>query len=274
TFLSYLPSSVWEAAPCITPDDDPGRRDEELLTVVPVNRRQLYDMREILARVLDTNSLFEMGATYGKALITMLARIDGIPVAVMANDPWIYAGAIDADAAEKMTRFVDLADTFHLPVVNFVDNPGFLVGADPESRGTIRKGVRALSAVYQARTPWCSIIIRKAFGVAGAGHTDHTRACPRYAWPSGEWGSLPIEGGVEAAYKRQIAAADDPDAMRRELEEQLAALRDPLLTAEVFGVEEIIDPRETRPLLVEFVRRAYQNIKNGGLGPTSRGMRP
>jgi propionyl-CoA carboxylase beta chain len=214
-----------------------------------------------------------MGRFFGRPLVTGLARLDGVPIGVMANDPAFAAGAIDAAAAEKMTRFVDLCDTFRLPVVNFVDNPGFLVGVEAERRGTIRKGVRALAAVYQATVPWCSIIVRKAFGVAGAGHSNHTRSSPRYAWPSGEWGSLPIEGGVEAAYKRQIQAADDPDALRRELEENLATLRDPILTAEAFGVEEIVDPRETRPLLVEFARRAVEIVAAEPKGPRGRGMR-
>ena len=173
-----------------------------------------------------------------------------------------------------MTRFVDLCDTFRLPVVNFVDNPGFLVGIEAEKRGTIRKGVRALAAVYQATTPWCSVIVRKAFGVAGAGHSNHTRSSPRYAWPSGEWGSLPIEGGVEAAYKRQLQASEDPDKLRQELEDKLASLRDPILTAEAFGVEEIIDPRDTRPLLVDWARRAYEIISSETRGPKARGMRP
>jgi acetyl-CoA carboxylase carboxyltransferase component len=192
----------------------------------------------------------------------------------MANDPAFLAGSIDAAAAEKMMRFVDLCDTFRLPVVNFVDNPGFLIGIDAEKQGTIRKGVRALAAVYQATTPWCSIIVRKAYGVAGAGHSNHTRSSPRYAWPSGEWGSLPIEGGVQAAYKRQLQEADDPDKLRAELEEELASLRDPILTAEAFGIEEIIDPRETRPLLIEFARRAYEIVEAEARGPKSRGMRP
>jgi acetyl-CoA carboxylase carboxyltransferase component len=215
-----------------------------------------------------------MGRYFGRPLVTGFARLDGIPVGVMANDPRFAAGAINADAGEKMLRFVDLCDTFHLPVVNFVDNPGFLIGTDAERRGTIRKGVRALAAVFQATIPWCSIIVRKAYGVAGAGHSNHTRSSPRYAWPSGEWGSLPIEGGVEAAYKRVIAASPDPDAKRRELEAGLESLRDPILTAEAFGVEELIDPRNTRPLLIEWVRRAYQIVQAEPRGPKARGMRP
>jgi acetyl-CoA carboxylase carboxyltransferase component len=273
-FLSYLPSSVWEAPPLREPNDDPDRREEALLDAVPRDRRKVYDMRRILELTLDRDSFFETGRYFGRPLITGLARVDGIPLGVMANDPAFMAGSIDASAAEKMTRFVDLCDTFRLPVVNFVDNPGFLVGIEGERAGTIRKGVRALAAVYQASVPWCSIIVRKVFGVAGAGHTNHTRANTRYAWPSAEWGSLPIEGGVEAAYKRQIQASDDPDRLRAEIEERLSSLRDPLLTAEVFGIEEIIDPRDTRPLLVEFARRGYEIIERETRGPKSRGMRP
>ena len=273
-FLSYLPSSVWEAPPRVEPEDDPERREESLLAIIPRDRRKVYDTRKLVGLVLDRGSFFEMGRHFGRPLVTGFARLDGIPVGVMANDPRFGAGSIDAEAGEKMSRFVDLCDTFHLPVVNFVDNPGFMVGVEAEKRGTIRKGVRALTAVYQASVPWCSVIVRKAFGVAGAGHHDFSRASPRYAWPSGEWGSLPIEGGVEAAFKRVIAASEDPEAKRRELEAELESLRDPLLTAEVFGVEEIIDPRDTRPLLVAFARRAFEIVQAGPRGPKARGMRP
>lgn len=272
-FLSYLPASVWEAPPCAAPEDDPERREEALLSLVPRDRRKPYDARKLLDLVLDRGSVFETGRYFGRPLVTALARLDGVPVGVLANDPRHAAGAIDADAAEKMTRFVDLCDTFGLPVVHFVDNPGFLVGEQAERRGTIRRGVRALSAVYQARVPWASVLVRKCFGVAGAGHRDHTRGSLRFAWPSGEWGSLPIEGGVEAAYKRQIDAAEDPDALRAELEEKLSSLRSPLLTAEAFGVDDIVDPRETRPLLVEWVRRAAELVAQGR-GPRARGLRP
>ena len=273
-FLSYLPSSVWEAPPLEEPTDDPDRREEALISIVPRDRRKVYDMRAILELVLDQGSFFEMARHFGPSLITGLGRIDGVAVGVMANDPSFLAGSIDAAASEKMARFVDFWDTFRLPIVNFVDNPGFLVGIEAEKQGTIRKGVRALAAVYQATTPWCSIIVRKAFGVAGAGHTNAARMSTRYAWPSGEWGSLPIEGGVEAAYKRQIQASDDPDKLREELEASLASLRDPILTAEVFGVEEIIDPRDTRSLLVEFARRAYEIVESETRGPKARGLRP
>jgi acetyl-CoA carboxylase carboxyltransferase component len=195
-FLSYLPSSVWELPPRTSADDDPERREEALLSLVPRERRRPHDARKLVELVVDRGSVFEMGRHFGRPLLTALARLDGIPVGVVANDPRQKGAAMDADAAAKMARFVDLCDTFHLPVVNFVDNPGFEIGVESERRGTIRHGVRALFAVYQASVPWCSILVRRCFGVAGAGHGAHHRLNLRYAWPSAEWGSLPIEGGV------------------------------------------------------------------------------
>jgi len=272
-FLSYLPASVFELPPVSECDDPPDRREEELLQIVPRNRRKPHDLRRILALVLDRSSFFEISPRFGRSLVTGLARLAGRPVGVMGNDPRWLGGAIDGAASDKMVRFVDLCDTFHLPVVNFVDNPGFLVGVAGEKAGTIRRGARAIFSVYQASVPWCSILVRRVFGVAGAAHGNHSRLNLRYAWPSGEWGSLPIEGGVEAAYKRDIAASADPDGLRRELEEKLGAMRSPFRTAEIFGVEEIIDPRDTRPLLCDWVETAYRLLP-GELGEKTRGMRP
>ena len=181
---------------------------------MPRDRRKVYDMRRILKSVVDTDSLFEMGRKFGGSVITALARLDGWPVAVMASDPYFYGGGWTADAAQKVARFVDLANTFHLPVVHLVDVPGFVIGPEAEKAGTIRQGARALAAIYQAKVPWCSVIIRKVFGVAGAGHTPHTRLHYRYAWPSGDWGSLPVEGGIEAAYRAELDAAPDREKLR------------------------------------------------------------
>jgi acetyl-CoA carboxylase carboxyltransferase component len=251
-FLSYMPSSVYDLPPRGAPAADPDRRDEWLIEAVPKDRRKVYDMRKILRSIFDQDSFFEIGKMSGRSVITGLARLDGWPVAVLASDPRFYGGAWTADASIKVTRFVDLAETFHLPVVHFVDIPGFVIGLDAEKTATIRHGARALAAVYQATVPWCSIIVRKAFGVAGAAHMNASRFKYRYAWPSGDWGSLPLEGGVEAAYRAEIAAAPDPAAHRAAIEERLNAYRSPFRTAEAFLIEQIIDPRETRPLLCEF----------------------
>ncbi len=191
----------------------------------------------------------------------------------MASDPQQGGGGLDAQGSEKMTRFVDLCDTFHLPVVNFVDQPGFLIGTRAERDGTARYGARSMAAVYQATVPWVSIILRRVFGVAGAAHGNAQGLNLRFAWPSGDWGSLPIEGGVMAAYRREIEASPDPDARRREIEEMLNTLRSPFRTAEAFGIEEIIDPRDTRPILCEWVATAYEKLPSE-IGPKRRGFRP
>jgi len=255
-FLSYLPNSVHELparAPC---DDDPARRDDWLIEAVPRNPRQVYDMRRIVASVVDRGSFFEMGRRWGRPVITGFARLAGWPVALMAGDPMHYGGAWTARASEKVTRFVDLAQTFHLPVVHLVDVPGFLIGPQAEQEGTIRYGMRAAAAILQAKVPWCSVIVRKVFGVAGALHQNSSRYGMRMAWPSAEWGSLPIAGGLEAAYKAEIAAAPDPAAKRAEIEARIRKFASPIRGAERYDVEEIIDPRDTRRRLCEFAELA------------------
>lgn len=272
-FLSYLPPSAWEMPPRIASSDESCRADEWLLSAVPRNRRQSYDMRRILESVFDTGSVFEIGRHFGPSLITALARLDGYPVAVLASDPRFYGGGLTAAASDKMARFADTAETFHLPVVHLVDQPGFVVGPDAERAGTIRHGVRALAAVYQLQTPWVSILVRKVFGVAGAGHGNAQRLNLRYAWPSGDWGSLPVEGGLEAAYRRDLEASPDPAALEAEIGARLEAVRSPFRTAEAFGVEKIIDPRQTRRLLCDWVELAWR-IAASDLGPRPRGARP
>jgi len=155
-----------------------------------------------------------------------------------------------------VTRLVDLADTFHLPIVHLVDQPGFVIGTAAEHASTIRHGARTLAAVYQAQVPVAAVILRRVFGVAGAAHTNASRLLYRYAWPSGDWGSLPMEGGIEAAFRAQLEAADDPDALRAEIQARMDLVRSPFRTAEAFLAEEIIDPRDTRPLLCEFAELA------------------
>jgi acetyl-CoA carboxylase carboxyltransferase component len=270
-FLSYLPQSVHELPARATPADSPDRREEKLLSIIPRDRRRVYKTRDILDMTLDEGSFFELGRMYGRSVITGLARLDGWPVAVLASDPYHYGGGWTADASHKITRFVDLAETFHLPVVNFVDIPGFLIGPEAEQSGTIRHGARAIAAVYQASVPWCSVILRKAFGVAGAAHSNHTRLRYRYAWPSGDWGSLPLEGGIEAAYRADLEKADDPATLLKDIEDRLNKVRSPFRTAEAFLVEEIIDPRDTRPLLCEFANLAAPLRKTG---PSGFGYRP
>lgn len=270
-FLSYLPDSAFELAPRGGIVDDARRCDGGLADIIPRDTRKTYAMRRIVEAVADAGSFFEMGRNFGRSMITGLARLDGWPVALMASDPRFHAGAWTAEACQKIVRFVDLAETFHLPVVYLADCPGFLVGSEAERTGTIRHGVRAMSAINQSSVPWCSIIIRNAFGVAGGAHRPVGRYSVRYAWLSGRWGSLPLEGGVEAAYRAEIEAAPDRAAKIAEIEAGLNRLRSPFRTAEAFWVEEMIDPRNTRPLLCEFANLAAKLRRPG---PVSFGMRP
>jgi propionyl-CoA carboxylase beta chain len=255
-FLSYLPDRAGQPPPR-GPCDDPADRAEAWLdTAIPRDRRWPYEVRPILEAVLDRGSMFEVGRAWGKSIVTALARLDGHPVAVLASDPGQMGGTWTAAASRKMARLVELAETFRLPVVHFVDVGGFTIGSQAEKAGTIRDGTRAIATIFQSTVPWCAVILRRAFGVAGAGMIDHTRFRFRIAWPSGDWGSLPVEGGLEAAFKAQIAAAPDPEAARREIRARLERLRSPFRSAERFYVEEIVPPSETRRWLTEFAQLA------------------
>jgi acetyl-CoA carboxylase carboxyltransferase component len=274
-FLSYLPANVWEPPPLADATDAADRREEELISIVPRDPRRTYKMRRVLEAVLDRGSIFELGAAFGRPTITCLARLGGRPVGVLASDPEHYGGGVTADAAEKTARFVDTCDQFGLPVVNFVDVPGFVIGTDAERAGTIRRGARGLYSVVQASVPWVSILVRKVYGVAGAGHGDGSRLNMRFAWPSGNWGSLPLAGGLEAAYRRKLEAAEDPEALRAEIQARLEAVTSPFRTAERFSVEEIIDPRDTRPILCDWAERAHEIVRlDAGVSPKTRGLRP
>ena len=259
-FLSYLPSSVGKHPARATCTDPVDRREESLLSIVPREDKMVYSMRSVLDAVFDTGSVFEMGKRWGRAAITAFARLDGWPVAVLASDPTYLGGSWEALTSQKVKRFVEMAELFKLPVVHLVDNPGFMVGLEAERTGTIRYGVEAMNAVYKATVPWASVIIRRAYGIAGSAMSNGDAFQYRFAWPSGDWGSLPIAGGLEAAYKSEIAAADDPAAKLAEIKGRLDAVTSPFRTVEKFNVEDIIDPRDTRPLLCEFAELAWAKL--------------
>ncbi|MGF1598978.1 MAG: acyl-CoA carboxylase subunit beta [Acidimicrobiales bacterium] len=271
--LGYLPSNVWELPPRGEPTDDTSRSDPGLRSLVPRSRRPI-DVRRLFASVADEGSVTELAAGHARAAVVSLARLNGWPVVFIGTDGRIDGGGLSAAAADKVVRFIDLADTFHLPVVAFMDHPGLLIGLEAERAGTLRAGCRALSAVYEAEVPWASVIVRRAYGAAGACHRNPARHTFRVAWPSGEWGSLPVRGGVDAAYRRVIEEADDPATKRAELEREYQAMTSPFRTAEVFGVEDIIDPAETRPRLCRWIGTAYRSMAAGPVGPSGRTFRP
>ncbi len=259
-FLSYLPSNVNQLAARTENWDPVDRKEESLLSAVPRADKQVYSMRKIMASVFDEGSVFEMGKRWGRAAITAFARLDGWPVAVLANDPPFLGGSWEAKSSEKVERFAKLAEQFHLPVVHLVDNPGFMIGAEAERTGTIRYGVQAMNAVYRATVPWASVIVRRAYGIAGSAMSNAENFQYRFAWPSGDWGSLPIAGGLEVAYKSDIESAEDPAARLAEIRAKLGKVTSPFRTAEQFSVEDIIDPRDTRPLLCEFADLAWRKL--------------
>lgn len=267
-FLSYLPRSVFHLAPAVAPTDDPERVEDWLKDAIPHERRKIYDPRKILEAVLDKGSVFEIGRWQGGSVITALARLNGFPVGVIANDPKIQGGAMTIQAAYKMERHIKLCSQFGLPVVNFVDQPGNQTGLEAEIGGTLLGATRVGEALHQSRSPWVSIIVRRCFGMAGALHAPKYGESLnlRFAWPSARWGSIPIEGGVMAAHKTEIEAAPDPAAKRMELEAFYLNMTSPFRTAEKFGILDIIDPRETRAILCDWINDAWERVRCDHLG--------
>ena len=271
-FLSYLPTSVDERPPRQPGRDPVDRRADELATLVPRDPRKIHDARRLIELVVDEGSFFAIAPMYGRARITGLARVDGYPVGVMANDPRFNGGATDVAAGSKALRLLQLCDTFHLPLVDFADEPGLMVGLESERTGIERAGARLVCATCDSRMPWITFVIRRLYGVGGQTHHRASGMFRRYAWPSSNWGSMHIAGGASAAYRREIEAAADPDAKRAEIEARLRAVASPFRTAEATG-QDLIDPRDTRPLLVEFVHDA-QRILARQLGPPAVPYRP
>lgn len=273
-YLSYMPQNVWELPPRVVVDDPPERCEEELLALIPRNRRRTYDMRRLIQLIVDRDSGFELQPTHGQTVLTCLARLHGYGVGIIANNPAVFGGALDAAGARKIEHFIEVCNIFHIPLLFFVDTPGFMVGREAEQSGILRAGVRAMYVAHQASVPKITVIIRKCYGMGGGLATMTDTLKLRLAWPSAEWGSLPIEGGVAVAYRREIEAAPDPAQRQRELEHELLELNSPLRTAEAFGVEDIIDPRQTRPLLCRFIEAAQPALRTGLGQKQTCGVRP
>jgi acetyl-CoA carboxylase carboxyltransferase component len=272
-FLSFMPPHAWAAPPRFDVGDLRERREEALLEIVPRNRRRAYKMRRLIELVVDQRSFFEMTPGFGRSQITGLARVDGRPVGLLANDCMFDGGAMTAEGAQKIRRFVELCDNFHLPILSFVDEPGFMIGREAERAATIRHGMSAMFAVLQSQTPWFAVVVRKAFGVAQGIHYGHGGTV--VAWPSAESGALPVEGGVALAYRAEIEHAADPEARRRDLEDEMALAQSILPRAEDFGVHDLIDPRETRPRVCDWLDEIEEQVAlQAREGPRRYSMRP
>ena len=278
-FLSYLPSSVYEAPPVLTPvtTDSADRRDEELASIIPRARTTTFDVRRVIDLMADRGSFFEVGPMWGTDQVTGFVRFNGYPMGVIASDSrHLNGGALTADGCDKLTRHLDLCDLFHLPVLNLVDNPGFAVGLEHEVAATIRKGGEWMVAFAQTQVPTFTVIMRRSFGVAGNNYaTPRSNPAARVVWPSADVGGIPPEGGIEAAYKRQLAEADDPDALRAELNARIESARGPLGPLSRFELEEMVDPVDTRRLICEWIEGAFRAATRPGcLEPRPLGFRP
>jgi len=272
-FLSYMPMNVWELPPMTKSGDPVDRCEDALASIVPRSNRQAYNMKKLVGLIVDHDSMFEIQPTFGRAVITSLARMNGNVVGIIANNP-MAGGIMDHKSARKQAHFVELCDMFNIPLIFFADIPGFMIGKESEENAILRDGVRARYIGLQVTVPVFTVIVRKCYGMAGGGVIDRRGLNFKIAWPSAEWGSLPIEGGVRAAYRGEIENASDPEKREKEIEEELRQLASPFRTAEAFAVEDLIDPRETRPYLCKFVEASKPRIATQ-LGPKAKyGVRP
>lgn len=251
-FLSYLPTNAWAYPPAIEArEPEPVDMD----AVLPARPRAPFDVKKVIRGLVDAGSFFELKPDHARMLVTGLARIDGHPVGVIANQPMVFAGAITAAAARKARRFIDLCSAYHLPLVFLQDVPGVMTGPAAEKEGTLREGLAVVYALAWADVPKVTVVLRKAFGfgacaMGGWGGEQSLVV----AWPTADFASLPVSGGVAAAFKEEIMSASDPVAKQREIEARFRDGTDPFNAAARFTVHDVIAPAETR----ERVRRALE----------------
>ncbi len=260
TILSYLPTNVWSDPPYVPPSDRADRREEELLSIVPRNTKAAYSMHRLVRLVVDDGQLFEIQPFWGASVITGLARLNGHVTGILASNPNVKAAAVDEQAAEKQARFAEICDQFNIPIVYFVDVPGLMVGPDAEAHGVIRKGMRAFWVMHSITVPLINVTIRRCYGFGGEITGRGPRTTARFAWPSAEFGGIPIEGGVDASFKRIIESAPDPQQKRQEIVDRLERLTSPFPVAENLGVSDLIDPRDTRPRLIRALEAAIPSM--------------
>ncbi|QCJ48488.1 acyl-CoA carboxylase subunit beta [Haloprofundus sp. MHR1] len=251
--LSYLPQNNVEDPPRVDPWDDPERADEELTNIVPDQPRKPYDMHDVVDRVCDEHSFFEVHEGFAKNIVVGFARLDGHAVGIVANQPRVNAGTLDIQASEKGARFVRFCDAFNIPILTFVDVPGFLPGTDQEHNGIIRHGAKLLYAYSEATVPLLTVITRKAYGGAyDVMASKHLGADVNYAWPTAEIAVMGPQGAVNILYREELAEADDPDARRDELiEEYREEFANPYTAADRGFLDDVIEPTETRARLVD-----------------------
>lgn len=254
-FLSYFPVNAGVEPPIVRTGDPWDRREEWLLNAVPESRKRAYDMRLIIESVADEGSTFEIKPTFARNMLTVLGRMDGRPVGFVANQPSVMAGVIDIDAVDKAARFISLCDAFNLPLIFLIDTPGFLPGPASERAGLARHSGKLIYEIGHATVTKIAVITRKAYGLGYFAMCGGRTFNADYAvgWPSAEFCAMGLEGAVNIVYRREIVAAADPEKKRQELLEYFRTRIRALAGAEGFGVDDIIDPRDTRPLIIQIL---------------------
>lgn len=250
--LSFLPSNNMEDPPFVETGDDPGRRDESLSTVVPDDANRPYDIRDVVRKIVDNGDFFEVLPAYAPNAVIGYARMGGMSVGIVANQPKVLAGCMDINASDKMARFIRTCDAFNVPLVTLVDVPGFLPGTAQEYGGIIRHGAKVLFAYAEATVPKVSVILRKAYGGAYIAMCSRSvRADAAFAWPSAEIAVMGPLGAANIIFKDEIAKASDPEAARRErVNEYVEKFANPYVAASRGYIDDVIDPRDTRPRLI------------------------
>ncbi len=250
--LSFLPANNLEDAPYFEPDDDPERRCDGIVDLIPDAPNKPYDMKAVITEIVDDGDFFEVHALWAMNIVCGFARLDGHVVGIVGNQPQVVAGTLDIEASEKAARFVRTCDAFNIPLVTFVDVPGFLPGTDQEYGGIIRHGAKLLYAYCEATVPRVQVITRKGYGGAYVVMNSKSIGCDlAFAWPSAEIAVMGPQGAVGIIFRKEIESASDPEARRAELiEEYTERFANPYIAAERGYVDDVIDPRETRRVLV------------------------
>ncbi len=250
--LSFLPANNMESTPFFSPTDSPDRMEEELTSIIPDSSNQPYDMVRLVQLVVDDGEFYQVHEHFAQNIVVGLARLDGYTVGIVGNQPSALAGTLDINASVKAARFVRFCDAFNIPIVTFVDVPGFLPGVDQEHGGIIRHGAKLLYAYAEATVPKITVITRKAYGGAYVVMNSRSlRADLVYAWPSAEIAVMGAQGAVEIIHRSELAAAEDGDEQRSQLiEEYETTFNNPYLAAEIGLVDEVVEPREIRPRLI------------------------
>jgi acetyl-CoA carboxylase carboxyltransferase component len=265
--LSYLPQNNTEDPPHVAPYDPPDRMEELLNKVVPEEENVPYEMRQVIEAIFDRDSFLEVHACFAPNAIVGFGRLDGYAVGVVANQPAHLAGALNIDASDKVSRFIRICDAYNIPLVTFVDCPGFLPGVDQEYHGVIRHGAKIIYAYTAATVPKISIVTRKAMGGSYvAMSSKQMRNDLAYAWPTAQIAVMGAEAAVRILYRKELAAAADPAAMERKcVEEYREKFFNPYRAADLGQIDEVIEPRETRPRLIralEVLRTKVQQNPN------------